>query len=298
MQRQLRAALFLMTAAFAASATAQAPKQGHPLIPAYPGSIEGMAPVVSDFDEFDIPTGPAKDGKFPNAVHVEGKLTMFGYGAPPGRSTLEVFRNYEAALKEAGFTPLYTCKGEQCGDQVGMKGLGYLPNGDDARYLAAKLTRSEGDVYVALHVQTLETRFVVVELKPMDAGLVTISADALTKDIGSVGHVAVYDLLFDTGKADLKPESGAALKEIARMLETTPGLTVHVVGHTDNVGAVALNLDLSKRRAQAVVTALTTTHKVAAARLRADGVGPLAPVASNDTEAGRAKNRRVELVKQ
>jgi len=127
---------------------------------------------------------------------------------------------------------------------------------------------------------------------------VKISADALTKGIGSVGHVAVYDILFDTGQANVKPESAAALAEIAKMLAANSALTVHVVGHTDNVGPLAQNLDLSKRRAQAVVTALTTTHKVAAARLRADGVGPLAPVASNDTDAGRAKNRRVELVKQ
>lgn len=125
-----------------------------------------------------------------------------------------------------------------------------------------------------------------------------ISADTLNKDIDSVGHVAVYDLLFDTGKADLKPESATALKEIARMLAMSPALTVHVVGHTDNVGSLAQNVDLSKRRAQSVVTALTTTYKVAVARLHADGVGPLSPVASNDDEAGRARNRRVELVKQ
>ena len=285
-------------AVLATPARAQAPKQGHPLIPAYPGSTKGAGVQVVAFDEFDIPTGPTKDGKFPKTEHVEGKLTTFGYGTPQGRSTLEVFRNYEAALKAAGFTTLFTCRGDQCGSQVGYRALGYIPNGDDARYLAARLARPEGDVYVALHVQPLATRFVVVESKPMETGLVKISADALTKDIGSVGHVAGDDILFYTGQAAVKPESAAALAEIARMLAASPALTVHVVGHTDNVGALAQNLDLSKRRAQAVVTARTTSHKVAAARLRADGVGPLAPVASNDTDAGRAKNRRVELVKQ
>lgn len=277
---------------------AQAPKQGHPLIPAYPGSTEGSGPEQVAFDEFDFPVGPTKGGKFTKTEHAEGKLTTFAYGAPPGRSQLEVFRNYESALKAAGFTTLYTCKGEQCGSQLGYRALGYIPNGDEARYLAAKLARPEGDVYVALHVQPLETRFVVVESKPMATGMVKISADALSKDIGSTGHAAVYDILFDTGKAEIKPESATALAEIAKMLAQTPALTVHVVGHTDNVGPLAQNLDLSKRRAQSVVTALTTTYKVAAARLRADGVGPLAPVASNDTEQGRARNRRVELVKQ
>ena len=180
---------------------------------------------------------------------------------------------------------------------MSVGGWGSLP-ADDSRYLAARLARPEGDVYVALHVATIETKIVVVEVKPMETGLVKISADALNKDLDHVGHVAVYELLFDTAKADLKPESDGALKEISALLVKSPTLKLHVVGHTDNVGVLAQNLDLSKRRAQAVVTALTTTYKVAAARLHADGVGPLAPVASNDGEAGRAKNRRVEIVKQ
>ena len=281
------------------SASAQPAKQAHPLIPPYPGSTIGMDPIAKAFEEFDIPAGPTKDGKFTKTQHVEGKYSAFGYGAPSGKSQLEVFRNYEGALKAAGFTTIFTCKGNpECGSQVGAGPLGALPNGDEARYLAAKLTRPEGDIYVAMHVQPLETRFVIVETKPMTTGLVKISADTLNRDIGSSGHVAVYEILFDTGQAVIKPESAAAVGEIAKLLTNTPSLSLHVVGHTDNVGALAGNMDLSRRRAAAVVTVLTTTHKIAAARLHAEGVGPLAPVASNDSEAGRAKNRRVELVKQ
>lgn len=267
------------------------------MIPPYPGSTEGQGVNVVAFNEYNIPTGPSKDGKWTKTEHVEGKFTNFGYGKPPGRSTLEVFRNYEGALKAAGFQALFSCRGEACGPQTGLQPLGFVPY-DDGGYIAAKLPRAEGDVYVAMNVMPNETRFVVIETKPMETGLVKISADALNKDIGSVGHVAVYDILFDTGSADIKPESAGALTEIARLLTQSPKLSLHVVGHTDNVGALTANLDLSRRRAQSVVTALTTTHKVAATRLRADGVGPLAPVASNDTDAGRAKNRRVELVKQ
>jgi OmpA-OmpF porin, OOP family len=292
-------AAFLLVLLSMSAAGAQPAKQGHPLIPPYPGSTIGMDPVARAFEEFDLPAGPTKDGKFTKMVHVEGKYSAFGYGTPPGRSLLEVFRNYEGALKAAGFTPIYTCKGNpECGSQVGAGHLYTIPNGDEARYLVSKLTRGEGDVYVAFHVMPLETRFVVVETKPMETGLVKISADTLNRDIGTTGHVAVYEILFDTGQAVIKPESAAAVGEIARLLTNTPSLSLHVVGHTDNVGALAGNMDLSKRRAAAVVTALTTTHKIAAARLHADGVGPLAPVASNDSEAGRAKNRRVELVKQ
>lgn len=300
MKRQL-ILMPVIAMALAANVVAQAGKPGHPLLPPYPGAsmTDSIGLKVTAFDEFNIPTGPTKDGKWTKTEHVEGKMTVFGYGMPPGRSILEVFRNYEGALKAAGFVTIFSCKANaECGGQVGLGPLGAVPNGEEGRYLAARLKRPEGDIYVAMHAQPLDTRFVVVEVKPMETGLVKSSAAALTKDIGSEGHVAVYDILFDTGKADVKPESEAALAEIAKMLASAPALTVYVVGHTDNVGALAQNLDLSKRRAQAVVTALTTTHKVAATRLRADGVGPLAPVASNDNEAGRAKNRRVELVKQ
>ena len=295
--KQISLTIFLLLATVAV--VAQRPAvQGHPLIPPYPGSTAGPPAKAVDFDEFDIPVGPAKDRKFTKLEHVEGKMTSFYYGRPKDRSQLEIFRNYEAALKAAGFQVLFTCTGPECGTQINHPPLGYIPSGNEARYLAAKLARPEGDVYVAMHVQPLDTRFVIVESKPMATGLVKISADALAKDINSTGHVAVYDILFDTGKADVKPESAAALAEIARLLAQSPKLSLHVVGHTDNVGALAQNLDLSKRRAEAVIAALVTTHKVAAGRLRGDGVGPLAPVASNDTDAGRAKNRRVELVKQ
>jgi outer membrane protein OmpA-like peptidoglycan-associated protein len=106
----------------------------------------------------------------------------------------------------------------------------------------------------------------------------------------------VYGIYFASGKADLTPESGAALTAIGDLLARNPALALHVVGHTDNVGELAANLDLSSRRAAAVVAALMREHGVAATRLEPHGVGPLAPVGSNATEEGRARNRRVELV--
>jgi len=108
----------------------------------------------------------------------------------------------------------------------------------------------------------------------------------------------VNGILFDTGKADIKPESHPALQEVAKLLKGDPKLKVYVVGHTDNVGGLVANMDLSKRRAASVVLALTTEFGVPAAQLQSYGDGPYAPVASNDSEDGRALNRRVELVKQ
>jgi OmpA-OmpF porin, OOP family len=110
------------------------------------------------------------------------------------------------------------------------------------------------------------------------------------------GKVALYGLYFDTDKDVVKPESQPTLAEIAKLLKSEPSLRVHVVGHTDNQGKAEYNLDLSRRRATSVARELTGKYGVAGNRLDAFGCGVYAPVASNEAEDGRAKNRRVELV--
>jgi outer membrane protein OmpA-like peptidoglycan-associated protein len=137
----------------------------------------------------------------------------------------------------------------------------------------------------------------VVEKAEM-AQEVVADAKSLMSDIQATGHASVYGIYFDFDKADIKPESESALKEIAKLLQENSSLKLHVVGHTDNVGNIDYNMKLSKARADAVVKELTTRYKVSAQKLKAYGVGSLAPVASNKTDEGRAKNRRVELVEQ
>lgn len=137
----------------------------------------------------------------------------------------------------------------------------------------------------------------IVEPKPRDQKMVVVKADEMARSIGSSGRVALYGILFDTDKADIKPESAPSLQEIAGLLAADPKLAVLIVGHTDNQGAYDYNLDLSRRRAESVVKALTVNFKADPKRLRAAGVGMLAPTASNDADDGRAKNRRVEVVK-
>jgi flagellar motor protein MotB len=277
----------------------------HPLISRYPGSVISDY-IQKEFDDYALPLSKVTDGRYEKTQHVEGKVTGIYYETIGNRTALEIFRNYAAALKSAGFQTLFTCS-KACG---GLPPRGASPldaafgnySGDAAHYLAAKLSRSEGDVYVTLWVYDsgfgIKTFLTVVESKPMEAGLVTVDAAAMSGDISRTGHVAIYGILFDFNKADVKPESEPALKEIAKLLKQDPKLKLHVVGHTDSVGDLKSNMDLSRRRADAVVQVLTTKHGIAPARLRGEGVGPLAPVASNDTEDGRAKNRRVELVKQ
>ena len=124
------------------------------------------------------------------------------------------------------------------------------------------------------------------------------NATSWLSDITTTGHAAVYGIYFDTDRAEIKPESEPALAEMAKLLKGNAALNVFIVGHTDNTGTLEHNMKLSQDRATSVVNALVSKQGIAAARLKAMGVASLAPVASNDTEDGKAKNRRVELVKR
>ena len=265
----------------------------------------------------------------------EGQRARIVYVAPEGRSTLEVMRNYEQELGRSGFQTVYRCRGVECGtddladqylytmetrlSQTPPAGSGQPPgqiseyafnNAKDQHFLAARRAATPGDawisVYVAtggssLHKETVGRAIVLVDLvesAPMESNMITVDASAMAKDIAAKGHVALYGILFDTDKSDIKSESAATLAEIAKLLQQQSSIKLYVVGHTDNVGDYAYNIGLSQRRAAAVVQELAVKHGVAAVRLKSAGTGPLAPVAPNETEAGRAKNRRVELVKQ
>lgn len=302
---------FAVAMAGATLAVAQDEQEGvdHPLIKRYPGSgvFGGPAAItVSQFDEFTLVTGPIKDGKPTKTLHVEGKVYSAPYSNPNDRSVLEIYKNYQQELARAGFQTLFACNGAECGgdSENGVVPQFYSvqdPNWSN-RFLAAKLSRPEGDVYVSLlvHAQGRQgggTDLVVVEVKPME-NKDLVDASSLASSISASGHASVYGIYFDTGKADVKPESDATLKEISKLLQQDTKLKLYVVGHTDNQGTLEANMDLSMRRANAIAQALASKYGVPVARLRALGDGPSSPVASNDTEDGRAKNRRVELVKQ
>ncbi len=136
----------------------------------------------------------------------------------------------------------------------------------------------------------------VLETKAREQKMVTVSSGEMAQAISTGGRIALYGIYFDFNKADVKPESDPTLEQIARLLKESPSLKVLVVGHTDNVGSFSFNMDLSQRRAAAVVAALRARHGVGKDRLSPVGVSYASPVASNKTEEGRAKNRRVELV--
>jgi OOP family OmpA-OmpF porin len=283
-------------------------------------------------------TASSGPGLVPSKVQrVEGQYTRLVYVGPEGRSPLEVVRNYEQELTKAGFTRVYQCARAECGGNeadltdrtlytMENRLANYPPphsgrapgqvteyafsSATDGRLFVAKRTGGGGDAWISIyaaiggstmHKETLERPIILVdfvESMGMESKMVTVDASAMAKGIALDGHVALYGILFDTDKTDIKPESAATITEIAKFLKQDANVKLYVVGHTDNVGIYDYNIGLSQRRAAAVVTELTTKHGIPAARLKPAGSGPLSPVAPNDTDDGRAKNRRVELVKQ
>lgn len=133
----------------------------------------------------------------------------------------------------------------------------------------------------------------VIEVESMKQDIEISFSDAMNTD----GKIALYGIFFDTGKSVIKPESGPALQQVLDYLKENPSVKIVVVGHTDNTGVYAGNITLSKARAKAVKDYLVAKG-AGASRLLSEGVASLCPVSTNSTEEGRAKNRRVEIVKQ
>jgi OmpA-OmpF porin, OOP family len=210
---------------------------------------------------------------------VEGEFTLIQYtvdAREDDRSGLEVVRNYENAIRKIGG------KIQASDPQRWVNGIIVI----DGKEVWAQAEKGNGKIWLR-----------IVRAKGMDQ-IIVADAASFANDLKSTGHVAVEGIYFDTASAKLKPESANAVGQIARLLKEDPGLTVYVVGHTDTVGNVDANLKLSRERAESVTASLIGDHGIAAARLRSFGNGPFAPVASNATDDGRARNRRVELVKQ
>ena len=244
----------------------------HPLFTRMPGYY------ISDYNvkEFDKYTSPYATGQDENW---EGKITHLEYYIKTDAkqaSMLQIARNYENAVKKIGGKILVS----------------------EGRVIEGKIEKNGGVTYV--HVEAFNDGrnygVTVVETGTMKQDVVA-DATALGASIAATGKATVYGVYFDTGKSVMKPESIPALEEITRLLKQNGSLTLYVVGHTDNVGALDYNLKLSADRAEAIVKALIG-RGIAASRLKGAGVGPYSPVASNRTEEGKARNRRVELVEQ
>jgi len=243
----------------------------HPLLTRMPDFY------ISDYEYKEFDKADFKNSKGED-IKVEGHNYRIYYNikeekTAPGK--LQVLRNYENAIKKIGGSTVYEAKKE-----------GWL-----------KVEKGGKTTWIYVDARTGgEYELRIIEKKAMVQEVVA-DAKSLAQDIRTTGHASVYGIHFDFNKATVKPESEQTLKEIAKLLKQGPKLNLYVVGHADNVGKIAYNMKLSQTRAEAVVKALVTKHGVSPNRLSPYGVGPLAPVASNETDEGRTLNRRVELVK-
>ncbi len=212
-----------------------------------------------------------------NEYVIEGHKYVIEYSlqegvTPPGQ--LKVVKNYTNAIRGIGGTILY--------------------EGDYA-YMKVVQGGMETWIYVWVSDDGSEYELTIIEREPMEQEVVA-DPKVMAAGISSVGHVAVYGIYFDVDKADIKPESKSAIEAIAQLLNDNPSLNVYIIGHTDITGDLDYNLDLSARRAEAVMDELVDEYGIDASRMEARGVGPLCPVASNKTDEGKALNRRVEIV--
>jgi OmpA-OmpF porin, OOP family len=278
--RAMLVALVALTVASTAVAfgqqTDRAGYKDYPGVSRVPGFIlrEYGDCVETAFDAHDFwVTENGKDKK----QSVEGHKFYFRYRLKqglPSSSPLQVIRNYQNAARAAGGKILF----------------------DKNNVTTIRLTKGDKELWLDVApYQGYEYDLTIIEKQEMKQE-VTLDAAGMADGLKDSGSVAIYGINFDTAKSDIKPESEPAIDEIAKLLTSNPSLKVYIVGHTDMVGDAASNVKLSQARAQSVVTALVSKHGIAASRLIAFGNGPYAPVATNKSDEGRAKNRRVELV--
>ncbi|QSI29045.1 OmpA family protein [Variovorax sp. RKNM96] len=328
--QHLLACVALLAAATFASAAE--PAKDHPLVGRYEGSVLD-AFQSNAYDEVGLIRGPIKygDKTNPDALKVAGKVSLYYYKLPDGRSLLEVQRNYEASLKAKGFQLKFSCvttdgscykkdpdRDSPYTDVSGLanaidtpewpqigRGRQFVSNyfENSGRYVLAQYDGPAGTVYASIALAESTPgkgnfAFVrVVETKAMESDkIVFVDATAMQKGLEQNGRVNLYGIHFDLDKDTIKPESQPTIDEIAKLMRANPQLRVQVVGHTDAQGEEPHNADLSRRRSVSVIAALAKTG-VDGRRFTSRGAGSKEPVAPNTSEDGRAKNRRVELMR-
>lgn len=260
---------------------AQADKEGckdHELIP---NRLPGYYISECDKNDFSAHTVPIAGKPEKN---IEGKKTVLQYRLKDGgKGVSETFvrKNYIEAFKKQGGKPMFEEYGRGViqlkrpdGSEIWLDVAGYIGEG----------SAEETGQYVVT----------ILEIAAMEQ---VITATSLGDELKNTGKTVLY-IQFETGKSVVKQESVKIVEQMAKLLNSDKALKVFIVGHTDNVGVLDANLKLSEERANSVVTMLTTNYKVAATQLIGKGVGPLSPIANNNSDAGKKLNRRVEMVKQ
>ena len=263
-------------------------------------------------DQLTIAIAPFSDGMLPVAV-LEGTLSRSVWKiAGTDETTLALLLPLVVQLESSGFTRTFSCADRGCGGfdfrfaidvvpapemQVNLADFQYWTGTDDATHTVLLVSRIADTAYI--QIDRLATG-PAPAAAPAPAPVATVATrstpGSLVASLEADGRAILPDLTFATGTATLEPGTYPALETLAAYLKNNPGLRVALVGHTDSAGSLDGNIALSKRRARAVMDRLIAAHGIPARQLAAEGMGYLAPVASNLSEGGRELNRRVEVI--
>ena len=328
------APLQLRAAALAATLVVAQPAFGFELM--LPGPAETTATRTDPSTTFRLPVGPYASGNLPTQQAEGALEQTAWKIATPGLSTLDLIAPLRKQLADAGFSQLYECETDACGGFDFRFGTDVMPEPDmhvdlgDFRYLAAERSGPTGPEFVALLVSrsahdgfvqvtrigkglrpqpllTTSTKSPLIAAAPPGGqtsfALTSPKPGTTVEDAGNLGKrlelgqpEVLEDLVFATGKAELAAGEFASLSALADWLKADPARQVTLVGHTDASGALAGNILLSKARAESVRAYLIKRLGVNGTQVLAEGVGYLAPRASNQTDEGRQQNRRVEVI--
>lgn len=301
----------------------------HPMVPLPTGGYI-TRDEFTDFSEITLPASPGdRRSGFDETLSVEGAHHALEYTVDGLElSLLRLYRSYVQHFENNGFEIVFAGIGDELSGRAGFNFISYesgflsrTPStaADSNAYILVR-SPDEGTVVAVSFFSRQNARRMMVnaveieEMEPLDLFAPELEApepeaveeppvelvqqDMVELETGLLtdGRVVVNAILFEFDEAAILPESALALATVAELMNERPNLSLLVVGHTDGVGSFDYNLRLSVERARAVVAWLSDRHQIADGRLRPAGAGPMSPVTTNRTEAGRAQNRRVELV--
>jgi len=293
-----------------------------PLVSRFEGAVIEFC-METKWGTYKLPVNDKGAIDWSNPKSLDGKVTRIQYTTSKDNNSEFVLQNYKAAFGKAGFKILIAIANEQLGvsdrphtwtdkyyetggyynglnNEKFGKGIEFPIWKNNHSFIAAWGKKEGKDIYVVIYTVVDEKYALitqdVIEVEKVETGLVT--AESISGGIEAEGRVILDGIFFETDKWDLKPESDAALRNIADYVTKNPGRKFFIVGHTDNSGAYSSNLTLSENRAKAVAEALVKRYSVNASQLNSYGVASLSPVASNKTAEGKSRNRRVEIVEQ
>ncbi|MGM0608673.1 MAG: OmpA family protein [Candidatus Muiribacteriota bacterium] len=269
---------------------------------------------IVNMDKYNLILGPVVDGEISEIKNIEGSIIRSFYRFE-NQSAYGIYMAYLRELDKQGFEILYKMEGNEGGskfknivyslnpvdhDRNGSRSFPFT-NGSNSNqyYITAVKTLEEKEIYFTFNINHgwHSYPYLRVDIIKTDAeGPNIITADEIERSIQERGRIEMYGILFDSGSYRLRKESRKAIDLIADFIEKNPDKNYYIVGHTDMRGSIKMNMELSQGRAESVLNFLISNFNVNKNRVQAKGVGPLYPVASNQTEEGRQLNRRVELV--